>query len=92
MGLPASTPYPPVAPSLSTPSDIDAAANSIVEGAAANTSVHLKVSATNNGGSAVTYSLGGDTSGGGFKIDPSTGVVTVADPSKINFETGAGHA
>ena len=28
-----------------------------------------------------------DTSGGGFKIDPATGVVTVADSSKINFET-----
>ena len=92
MGLPASTPYPPVAPSLSTPSDIDAAANSIVEGAAANTSVHLKVSATNNGGSAVTYSLVGDTSGGGFKINPTTGVVSVANPAKIDFETSAGHA
>jgi hypothetical protein len=92
MGLPASTPYHPVAPSLSTPTDIDAGANSIVEGAAANTSVHLKVSATNNGGAKVTYSLVGDTSGGGFKIDATTGVVTVANPAKIDFETSAGHA
>ncbi len=35
----------------------------------------------------VTYSLIGDTSGGGFTINAATGVVTVANSSKIDFET-----
>ena len=60
LGLPASTPYPPVAASLSTPIDSEAGAPNVDEGVAANTSVHLKVSATNNGGLPVTYSLTAD--------------------------------
>jgi VCBS repeat-containing protein len=92
IGLPANTPYPPVADSLSAPTDSNAAANSVAEGAAVNTPVNLTVSATSSGGNTVTYSLVGDTSGGGFKIDPTTGVVTVADPTKIDFETSPGHA
>jgi large repetitive protein len=92
LGLPASTPYPPVAASLSTPVDSDAGAPNVDEGAAANTSVNLKVSATNNGGLPVTYSLTGDSSGGGFKIDSATGIVTIADPTKIDYESSPGHA
>ena len=38
---------------------------------------------TDVNGPPVTYSLVGDTSGGGFTINAATGVVTVADPSKI---------
>jgi hypothetical protein len=38
----------------------------------------------------VTYSLIGDTSGGGFTINATTGVVTVADCTKIDFETSGG--
>ena len=91
-GLPFNTPYPPVADSLSAPSDANGAPNSVVEGAGVNTPVNLTVSASSTGGNAVTYALVSDSSGGGFKIDPTTGVVTVADPSKINFETAAGHA
>ncbi|WP_171257850.1 cadherin repeat domain-containing protein, partial [Acinetobacter baumannii] len=34
----------------------------------------------------------GDTSGGGFTINATTGVITVADASKIDYETAAGHA
>ena len=92
IGLPANTPYPPVSDSLSAPTDSNAAANSVAEGAAVNTPVNLTVSATSAGGNTITYSLVGDTSGGGFKIDPTTGVVTVADPTKIDFETSPGHA
>ena len=92
IGLPANTPYPPVADSLATPTDSNAAANSVAEGAAVNTPTNLTVSASSAGGLSVTYSLVGDTSGGGFKIDPTTGVVTVADPTKIDFETSPGHA
>ena len=41
---------------------------------------------------ASTYSLIGDTSGGGFTINATTGVVTVANSTKIDFETAPGHA
>jgi hypothetical protein len=69
----------------------NAAANSVAEGAAVNTLVGITANST-DAEQAVTYSLASDSSGGGFKIDATTGVVTVADPSKINFETAAGHA
>ena len=36
--------------------------------------------------------LTGDTSGGGFTINAATGVVTVADSTKIDYETAPGHA
>jgi hypothetical protein len=91
-GLPANTPWPPVPGLLSVPVDTNAAANSVAEGAAANTPVGLTVSATNICGLPVTYSLTADSSGGGFKIDAATGVVSVADPTKIDFETSPGHA
>jgi VCBS repeat-containing protein len=73
-----------------TPQDNDAANNSVTEGAAVNTPVGITVFAKDN--LAVTYSLTADSSGGGFKIDPNTGLVTVADSSKIDFESSAGHA
>ncbi|KJC57360.1 hypothetical protein UP10_30410 [Bradyrhizobium sp. LTSPM299] len=92
LGCPPGTPWPPVSASLSTPLDTNSAANSVLEGAAANTAVNLTVSATSSAGNPVTYSLTGDSSGGGFKIDATTGVVTVADPTKIDFESSAGHA
>ena len=64
------------------PTDSNATANTVVEGAAANTLVGITASSTDVNGPAVTYSLTGDTSGGGFKIDAATGVVTVADPPR----------
>ena len=79
-----------VAPS--TPVDSNAAANSVAEGAAAGTSVGITASASDVNGPAVSYSLTGDTSGGGFTINAATGVVTVADPSKLDYESAAGHA
>jgi hypothetical protein len=75
----------------STPVDADGAANAITEGAAVKTKVGVAASSTASG-TPVTYSLVGDSSGGGFKIDPNTGVVTVADPSRIDFESAPGHA
>ncbi|HVX59670.1 MAG TPA: DUF4214 domain-containing protein, partial [Pirellulales bacterium] len=78
-----------VAPS--TPSDSDPAANSVVEGATAGIYVGLTASATDPGGSSVTYSLTSDTSGGGFQIDPVTGRVTVADGSKISHNANPSH-
>jgi large repetitive protein len=76
----------------STPADTNPGANSIAEGAAVNTSVGVTVHSTSQASSTITYSLAADSSGGGFKIDPVTGAVTVADPSKIDFETAPGHA
>src|SRR5665647_1098252 len=73
------------------PTDTNPAANSVVEGAVVNTQVGITASSTDLLGLPITYSLGSDSSGGGFKIDPNTGVVTVADPTKINFETAPGH-
>ena len=90
-GLPPGTPYPPVTDSLSTPVDSNGGANSVAEGAPANTAVGVTASASSAIGT-VTYSLVGDNSGGGFKIDANTGVVTVNDPTKIDFESSPGHA
>lgn len=77
-----------VAPSA--PADSDAGANTVTEGAANGTVVAgLALGATDpNGG--VTYSLT-DDAGGRFAIDATTGVVTVLDASKLNFETAASH-
>src|ERR1017187_345093 len=76
----------------STPVDSNAGANSVAEGAVVNTSVGVTVHSTSLASSTITYSLAADSSSGGFKIDPVTGVVTVADHSKIDFESAPGHA
>ncbi|WP_164094611.1 cadherin repeat domain-containing protein, partial [Serratia marcescens] len=79
-----------VAPS--TPVDSNAAANTVAEGAANGSTVGITASSTDVNGPTVTYSLIGDTSGGGFTINAATGVITVADASKIDYESAAGHA
>ena len=55
----------------STATDQNGAANSVVEGAAANTLVGITAAATSQFGFPITYSLTADSSGGGFKIDPT---------------------
>jgi hypothetical protein len=78
---------------VSVPEDTDNAPNVVAEGAAVNTTVGITAQSTfANGNAGLDYSLSADSSGGGFKIDPNTGVVTVADPSKIDFESAPGHA
>src|SRR5882757_5603545 len=79
-----------VAPSA--PTDSNAAANTVVEGAANGSTVGVTAFSTDINGPGVTYSLVGDTSGGGFTINATTGVITVADANKINYETAPGHA
>src|SRR5204863_6649925 len=69
-----------------------AGANAVAEGAVSGTTVGITASSTDVNGPGVTYSLVGDTSGGGFTINATTGVVTVADATKIDYETAAGHA
>ena len=89
-GFSIAVPFLDTPPSVAT--DTNSAANSVVEGAAVNTLVGITAHSVDAEGQTVTYSLGADSSGGGFKIDPATGVVSVADPSKIDFETAPGHA
>src|SRR3954466_12538414 len=75
-----------------TPVDSNPAANTVLEGAANGTAVGITASSSDINGGAVTWSLTGDTSGGGFTINAATGVITVADGSKIDYESSAGHA
>ena len=88
-GLPANTPFPPVAATLSTPADSNGGVNSVLENAAVGTQVGITVQATNLGGPPVTYSLT-DNAGGRFQINATTGVVTVA--AALDYETAPGHA
>jgi len=80
-----------IVPNVSIPIDIDTAANSVLEGAANGTTVGLTASSTNPNGAPVSYSLS-DSAGGRFAIDASSGVVSVANGSLIDFESAAGHA
>ncbi len=75
-----------------TITDVNPAQNSVVEGAASGTLVGLTAQAVDPDGVALTYSLTADTSGGGFTINPSSGVVTVANGNKINYATAPGHS
>lgn len=73
-----------------TPTDSNADANSVAEGAANGTVVGLKASSTDPNGPAVTYSLT-NNAGGRFAIDASSGVVTVANGSLLDYETATSH-
>ncbi|MBP7337764.1 cadherin domain-containing protein [Niveispirillum sp.] len=72
------------------PVDADPTSNSVVEGAAAGTLVGVTMAATDPGGAKLVYSLT-DDAGGRFQIDATTGVVSVKDGSKLDFETAASH-
>ncbi|HEX6961047.1 MAG TPA: cadherin domain-containing protein, partial [Lacipirellula sp.] len=82
---------------VSTPADINGAANSVVENAGVGAQVGITASAsdvdaTNN---VVTYSLLDETgaaadAGGLFQIDASTGVVTVA-LANLDYESAVSH-
>jgi hypothetical protein len=96
LGLPASTPYPPVAAvtevAPTIPVDTDNSSNTVARGAAKGTHTGLTATASDSDGKVVTYSLG-SSANGAFAINASTGVVTVADPTKINYATsGPTHA
>jgi Tol biopolymer transport system component len=71
--------------------DADGARNVVAEGAAAGTGVGIDVSALiRNAKGPIVYSLV-DDAGGAFRIDPKTGVVTVADGSRLDYETAQHH-
>ena len=72
---------------VSAVSDTDAATDEVAEDALAGASVGVTAFASDGDGSdAVQYSLS-QNPGGAFAIDATTGVVTVADPSAIDYET-----
>jgi hypothetical protein len=80
---------------VTAPVDSDGTANLISEAAANGTAVGITAFAHDGDvtHSTVTYSLvdadGVPATGGAFAIDPVTGVVTVADSSKLDYETAA---
>jgi hypothetical protein len=73
-------------------SDVNAAANTVVENSLAGTPVGITARATDGDVSnhTVTYSLTNDA-GGRFQIDPVTGFVSVAVGAVLDFETRTSH-
>jgi VCBS repeat-containing protein len=73
-------------------SDTNAAANSIAENSANSVTVGLTALASDADGTTntITYSLD-DNAGGRFAINSSTGVVTVANGTLLNFEAATSH-
>lgn len=71
--------------------DADGAKNVVAEGAAAGTGVGIDVSALiRKAKGPIVYSLV-DDAGGAFRIDPKTGIVTVADGSLLDYEAAQHH-
>ena len=77
---------------ISVISDNDGSVNAVAEDAADGDLVGLTALASDADGTnnAITYSLDDDASGR-FAIDSSTGIVTLADSSLLDFETAASH-
>jgi len=72
-------------------SDNDAAANTVAENATNGTVVGITALGTDaDAGTTVTYALTNDADGR-FAIDASTGVITVADGSKLDYESATSH-
>src|SRR6266481_1645054 len=78
-----------VAPS--TPTDSNAGANTVSEGASNGATVGITAHSTDPNGPAITYSLF-DDAGGRFTINATTGVVTVLDATKLDYETDTSHS
>ncbi|HYC04964.1 MAG TPA: cadherin domain-containing protein [Azospirillaceae bacterium] len=73
------------------PIDADPTPDRVAEGAAEGTTVGITALARDpNGKGLLSYKLE-DSAGGRFRIDAATGVVTVADGSKLDFETASSH-
>jgi len=79
-----------VTPVNDAPTDLSLSAISIAENAATGTVVGTVTSTDPDAGDTKTYSLT-DTAGGRFAINASTGVITVADGSLLNYEAAASH-
>jgi hypothetical protein len=78
---------------FSVPADSNGAANIVGEGAAGDTPVGITASAFDADDSKIIYSLVTDAAGaivladGPFKIDPTSGVVSVRDGSLLDYES-----
>ncbi len=72
------------------PTDLSLSANSVAENATTGTVVGTVSGTDPDAGDTKTYSLT-DTAGGRFAINASTGVITVADGSLLNYEAAASH-
>src|SRR5207249_270922 len=74
-----------------TPVDGNAAGNTVSEGASDGALVGITARSTDVHRGTVTYALT-DDAGGRFTIDPSTGVVSVANASLLNYEPNTSHS
>jgi uncharacterized membrane protein len=76
---------------VTPPVDLNGASNVIAENASNGVAAGITASATDpDTPSTIAYSLTNDA-GGRFAIDPTTGVVTVANSSLLNYEAAAFH-
>ena len=72
--------------------DNDSTANQVNENSATGTTVGITgLGSDADGATTITYSLA-DTAGGRFAINATTGVVTVADGSLLDYETATSHS
>ena len=71
------------------PADSDVSANTVAEGAESGETVGITAQASDADGTDVTYALS-DDAGGRFRIDETTGVVTINDATLIDYESAAG--
>ncbi len=74
-----------------TPTDLALSANAVAENAATGTVVGTITGTDADAGDTKTYSLT-DTAGGRFAINSSTGQITVADGSLLNYEAATSHS
>ena len=76
---------------VSTPVDSDSDANEIAESVANGTEAQITVSASDADGSnnGIAYDITSQSCAGAFAVDASTGVVTVADTTAVDFETAS---
>ena len=74
-----------------TPTDLSLSANTVAENAANGTTVGTVSGTDPDAGDTKTYSFT-DSAGGRFAINSSTGVITVANSSLLNYETATSHS
>ncbi|MFQ5959621.1 MAG: cadherin domain-containing protein, partial [Alphaproteobacteria bacterium] len=79
-----------VAQTKTAPTAVTLSNGTVAEHAAAGTAVGRVGASDPDAGERFTYSLTEDA-GGRFAIDPETGLITVADGARLDFEAAAGH-
>ncbi|OQW33699.1 MAG: hypothetical protein A4C66_04015, partial [Nitrospira sp. HN-bin3] len=74
-----------------TPTDLTLSANTVAENAANGTTIGTVSGTDPDSGDTKTYSFT-DSAGGRFAINSSTGVITVANSSLLNYESATSHS